>query len=106
MSKAPVALTLVLGSISLPGLNGYLEMQQLQKAGLSLVQIFKAATINNAREFKLDSQLGTIEPEKIANLVLLKKSPLESVDAYDSIVTVWVQGRPASRGSLAANSSK
>jgi imidazolonepropionase-like amidohydrolase len=91
---------------NLPGLNGYLEMQQLQKAGLSLVQIFKAATINNAREFKLDSQLGTIEPGKIANLVLLKKSPLESVDAYDSIVTVWVQGRPASRGSLAANSSK
>jgi imidazolonepropionase-like amidohydrolase len=91
---------------NLPGLNGYLEMQQLQKAGLSLVQIFKAATINNAREFKLDSQLGTIEPGKIANLVLLTKSPLESVDAYDSIVTVWVQGRPASRGSLAANSSK
>jgi imidazolonepropionase-like amidohydrolase len=47
-------------------------MQQLQKAGLSLVQIFEAATINNAREFKLDSQLGTIEPGKIANLVLLK----------------------------------
>jgi imidazolonepropionase-like amidohydrolase len=91
---------------NLPGLNGYLEMQQLQKAGLSLVQIFKAATINNAREFKLDSQVGTIEPGKIANLVLLRKSPLESVDAYDSIVTVWVQGRPASRGSLAANSSK
>jgi len=81
-------------------------MQQLQKAGLSLVQIFKAATINNAREFKLDSQVGTIEPGKIANLVLLKKSPLESVDAYDSIVTVWVQGRPVSRRSLAANSSK
>jgi hypothetical protein len=51
---------------NLPGLNGYLEMHQLQQAGLSLTQIFKAATINNAREFKLDSQLGTIEPGKIA----------------------------------------
>ena len=91
---------------NLPGLNGYLEMQQLQRAGLSLEQIFRAATINNAREFKLASQLGTIEPGKIANLVLLKKSPLESVDAYDSIVTVWVHGKPASRDSLAANSSK
>jgi imidazolonepropionase-like amidohydrolase len=91
---------------NLPGLNGYLEMQQMQKAGLSLKQIFRAATINNAREFKLDSQIGTIEPGKIANLILLKKSPLESVDAYDSIVTVWVHGRPISRDSLAANSSK
>jgi len=91
---------------NLPGLNGYLEMQQLQKAGASLVQIFKAATINNAREFRLDSQVGTIEPGKIANLILLKKSPLETVEAYDSIVTVWVRGKAVSRDSLAAASSK
>jgi imidazolonepropionase-like amidohydrolase len=90
---------------NLPGLNGYLEMQQLQNAGLSLVQIFKAATISNARKFKLDSQVGSIEPGKIANLVLLKQSPLESMDAYDSITTVWVHGKPASRESLAVNSS-
>jgi len=91
---------------NLPGLNGYLEMQQLQRSGLSLKQIFRAVTLNNAREFKLDSQLGTIEPGKTANLVLLKKSPLESVDAFDSIVTLWVHGRPISSDSLAANSSK
>jgi imidazolonepropionase-like amidohydrolase len=91
---------------NLPGLNGYLEMQQLQKAGLSLAQIFKATTINNAREFKLDAQLGTVEPGKVANLVLLKKSPLEGLDAYDSIVTVWLHGKPISRDSLAVNSNK
>jgi hypothetical protein len=91
---------------NLPGLNGYLEMQQLQKAGLSLQQIFRAATINNARKLKIDSQVGTIEPGKIANLVLLKESPLQRVDAYDSIVTVWVHGRPASRGSLAISPNK
>lgn len=83
-----------------------MEMQQLQHAGLSLKQIFQAATINNARKFKLESQVGTIEPGKIANLVLLKKSPLESVDAYDSIVTVWVHGRAMSREALAADASK
>ena len=91
---------------NLPGLNGYLEMQQLKKAGLSLEQIFRAATINNAREFKIDSQVGTIEPGKIANLVLLKKSPLESIDAYDSIVTIWVHGKQVSRDNLAANAVK
>ena len=88
---------------NLPGLNGYLEIEQLHEAGLSLDQIFRALTINNAREFKLDSQVGTIEPGKIANLVLLRKSPLESVDAYDTIVTVWVRGKPISRDSVAAN---
>jgi hypothetical protein len=89
-----------------PGLNGYLEMQQLHEAGLSLEQIFRAATISNAREFRLDSQVGSIAPGKIANLVLLRKSPLESVDAYDTIVTVWVHGQPINRDSLAANSSR
>jgi len=90
---------------NLPGLNGYLEMQQLRKAGLSLQQIFKAATLNNARKLKVDSQVGTIEPGKVANLVLLKKSPLETVDAYDSIVTVWVHGNQISRNRLAANAA-
>jgi imidazolonepropionase-like amidohydrolase len=85
---------------NLPGLNGYLEMHQLQKAGMSLEQIFKAATINNAREFRIDSEVGTIEPGKVANLILLKKSPLESVDAYDSITTVWVHGKAVSRDDL------
>jgi imidazolonepropionase-like amidohydrolase len=91
---------------NLPGLNGYLEMQQLHEAGLSLEQIFKAATINNAREFRLDSQVGSIEPGKLANLVLLRKSPLESVDAYDQIITVWVHGKPISRDSLAVSPNK
>jgi imidazolonepropionase-like amidohydrolase len=53
---------------NLPGLNGYLEMKQLERAGMSLAQIFRAATTNNAREFKMEGQLGSIEPGKIANL--------------------------------------
>jgi imidazolonepropionase-like amidohydrolase len=90
---------------NLPGLNGYLEMQQLHKAGLSLAQIFKASTINNAMKLKLDAQLGTIEPGKVANLLLLEKSPLESVDAYDTIDTIWIHGQLISRTSLSALSA-
>ena len=77
---------------NLPGLNGYMEMQRLRKAGLSLAQIFRAATISNAQKFKIDAQVGTIEPGKVANLVLLERSPLENVEAYDSIVTVCSSG--------------
>ena len=81
-------------------------MKKLQKAGMSLAQIFRAATINNAREFKMESQLGSIEPGKIANLVLMKKSPLKSVDAYASITTVWVHGKAVPRDGLAVNSNR
>src|SRR5580698_10561794 len=89
---------------NLPGLNGFLEMKQLQRAGMTLKQIFRAATIGNAREFKLESQIGTIEPGKVANLVLMTKNPLETIDAYDSITTVLVHGKPISRKDLAADS--
>ena len=68
---------------------------------MSLQQIFRAATINNAREFKLESQIGTIEPGKVANLVLMTKNPLETIEAYDSITTVFLHGKPISRGDLA-----
>jgi len=91
---------------NLPGLNGYLEMQQLHNAGLSLRQIFQAATINNARKLKLDSQLGTIEPGKAANLLLLTKSPLSSIDAYDAISVVFVHGQPIPRDTLVAPKSQ
>lgn len=85
---------------NIPGLNGYLEMQDLHNAGLSLAQLFKAATINNARTFRIDAQVGTIEAGKVANLVLMKMSPLDDIRAYDNIDTVWVRGKQAARGSL------
>jgi imidazolonepropionase-like amidohydrolase len=91
---------------NLPGLNGFLEMKQLQRAGMSLKQIFRAATISNAREFKLESQIGTIEPGKVANLVLMRKNPLETIDAYDSITTVFVHGKPIPRNDLAASTNE
>jgi imidazolonepropionase-like amidohydrolase len=88
---------------NLPGLNGFLEMKQLQKAGMSLAQIFRAATINNAREFKMESQIGTVAVGKVANLVLLKANPLKTIDAYDSITTIFVHGKPIPRECLAAS---
>lgn len=88
---------------NLPGLNGYREMRQLHAAGMSLAQIFKAATINNARTFKLDAELGSIEVGKAANLLLMKTSPLDEVGAYDSVLTLWVRGRQTARAALAAD---
>ncbi|MCC6073302.1 amidohydrolase family protein [Massilia sp. GCM10020059] len=87
---------------NLPGLNGYLEMRRLHQAGLSLEQVFRAATINNARTFRLDAEVGTIEKGKKANLLLMKMSPLQDLAAYDNIVTVWIGGKEVERASLAA----
>ena len=87
---------------NLPGLNGYLEMQRLVAANVSLRQIFEAATLNNAKVFGLANQIGTIETGKRANLLLLSRSPLESVEAYDTIRSVWIGGRRLEPESLEA----
>lgn len=76
-----------------PGLNAYLEMQRLVAAKMSLRQLLEAATINNAKAFGLLDRIGTIEPGKRANLLLLSRSPLESVEAYDSIRWLWIGGQ-------------
>ena len=87
---------------NLPGLNGYMEMQRLVAAKMSLRQLLEAATINNAKAFGLADRVGTIETGKRANLLLLSRSPLESVEAYDSIRSVWIGGRRLDPASLEA----
>ncbi|WP_116770063.1 amidohydrolase family protein [Maribacter litoralis] len=85
-----------------PGYNGYLEMKTMYKAGISLKEILKSATINNARTFKLDSDYGTIENGKIANLVVLKQNPLKSIKAYNNIEYVIVRGKVVKREILSS----
>lgn len=83
-----------------PGLNGRLEMQDWAEAGAPLAQILRAATLDNAKALGLEREIGSIEVGKRADLVLLQANPLESVKAYDSIVTVFLNGEPIERDSL------
>jgi imidazolonepropionase-like amidohydrolase len=85
-----------------PGLNGLLEMRHWIAAGVREGALFRALTIENARAFGLDRDIGTIEPGKIAHLLLLRENPLETVDAYDTIEVVIVGGEPVQRERLSA----
>jgi len=86
-----------------PGYNGYLELRELEAAGLSTKQLLSAATIENARFFGL-ADYGTVEPGKVASLLLLRSDPLVSTAAFDTIETVIVKGRVVQREELSAQS--
>jgi imidazolonepropionase-like amidohydrolase len=88
-----------------PGLNGRMEMNDLIAAGISREKLFRALTIDNARALRLDDRIGTVEPGKDANLLLLRADPLQSVEAYDSIETVFLHGQPISRAALSARNT-
>jgi imidazolonepropionase-like amidohydrolase len=83
-----------------PGLNGRLELQDWADAGAPLGLILRAATIDNATALGLSRELGSIEVGKRADLLLLGKNPLESISAYDSIETVFLDGEPIARETL------
>lgn len=86
-----------------PGLNGWMEMKRQIEAGLTPAQIFKAATLSNAAVLGLERKVGSVQAGRIANLLLLRKNPAETVDAYDEIVTVILRGRVVDRAELTAN---
>jgi imidazolonepropionase-like amidohydrolase len=83
-----------------PGLNGRLEIQNWADAGAPLPLILRTATLDNAIAMGLSRDLGTIEVGKRADLLLLKQNPLASVSAYDSIETIFLNGKPIARGEL------
>jgi imidazolonepropionase-like amidohydrolase len=86
-----------------PGLNGWLEMQRLIDAGLTPAQVFRAATLSNAQALGLSREVGTVQAGKRANLLLLRKNPAQTIQAYDEIVKVILHGRVLDRSELAAN---
>ncbi len=69
------------------------ELQSMHLAGLTNAQILKAATINPAIGFGRDKQWGSIEKGKFADMLLLNKNPLESLQNLDSIALVFKQGQ-------------
>jgi imidazolonepropionase-like amidohydrolase len=88
-----------------PGLNGRLELDNLIAGGVSEEKLFRILTIDNARAIGLDDEIGTVEPGKAANLLLLSANPLEGVAAYDTIGTVFLHGRPIPRETLSARNT-
>jgi imidazolonepropionase-like amidohydrolase len=88
-----------------PGLNGWLEMHRLIDAGETPAQIFNSATLVNARAFRLDRDIGTVQVGKRANLLLLRQDPMQTIDAYAGIVKVILNGRVLDPGDLAASAA-
>nr|WP_321237567.1 amidohydrolase family protein [uncultured Psychroserpens sp.] len=77
----------------LPGYSIHEEMQLLELGGMDRMKIIEMTTRNAARMLNVSDRLGTIEVGKLADLVLLDKNPLDSIENTLSINLVVKNGK-------------
>jgi imidazolonepropionase-like amidohydrolase len=75
------------------GYNEHREIELMVKAGLTPMQAIVAATGGAARVMKLDQQLGTLQPGKWADFIVLSGNPLTDIRNTRQIDSVWIAGR-------------
>jgi imidazolonepropionase-like amidohydrolase len=83
-----------------PGFSLHEELQRFVDAGFTPLEALQTATLNPARFFGMESQLGTVEPGKLADLVLFSANPLENIANTQKIAGVVVNGRYFDRTQL------
>jgi hypothetical protein len=82
---------------TLPGMSLHEELEELVDAGFTPFEALRISTTNTYEFLGEFADAGTIEPGKIANLVLLDESPLVSISNTRTIYGVMTQKRWISR---------
>ena len=86
----------------IPGVSLHRELARLVDAGLTPLAALQAATINPARFLGRLAELGTVEPGKLADLVVLDRDPRLDIAGTRAIAAVITAGRYLSRAELDA----
>lgn len=83
-----------------PGFSLHDELARLVESGLTPMEALQAATLNPARYFDRLKDLGTVQPGKLADLVLLDANPLQDIHNTTKIRAVFANGRFYDRAAL------
>lgn len=90
------------GGWVIPGVSMHQEFDLLEEAGLSPLKILQMTTLAPAQFLKRESTMGTVEPGRDADLVLLDRNPIESAQNLHGIHAVVRGGRLYSSADLEA----
>jgi len=75
------------------GYSEHVELELMTRAGLTPMQALVSATGGAARVTKLDQHLGTLQPGKWADFIVLAANPLTDIRHTRKIDSVWIGGR-------------
>jgi imidazolonepropionase-like amidohydrolase len=82
------------------GADLHRELEQLRAAGLSNADVLRAATTSPVEYFGLEREYGSVEPGKVADLVLLDANPLDDIRNTRRIEAVIFNGNLYDRAAL------
>ena len=82
------------------GLGAHWEIWKFVRGGMPPLDALKTATVNPARYLGLDGDIGTIEPGKLADLLIVDGNPLEDIRDTDKVAYVMLNGRLYQGGTL------
>lgn len=77
----------------LQGLGYHWELWAIQAGGLSEHDALRVGTALGARAIGLDNDIGTVQPGKLADLVILDRNPLDDIRNTNSVRMVMKNGR-------------
>jgi imidazolonepropionase-like amidohydrolase len=83
-----------------PGFSLHEELQRFVAAGFTPLEALQTATLNPARFFQMEAQLGTIEKGKFADMVFLDANPLEDIRNTQKVTGVILNGTYFSKADL------
>ena len=67
--------------------------KMMAQGGMTPIEALRTATINPAITLGLDDYIGSLEVNKLADLIVLDKNPLENILNTESIKYTMVNGR-------------
>jgi imidazolonepropionase-like amidohydrolase len=79
--------------LGIPGYSLHTELELLVRSGLTPLEALHAATVQPARFFGLEGELGLIQPGMLADLALLEANPLDDITNTRRIRRVPSGGR-------------
>jgi imidazolonepropionase-like amidohydrolase len=68
------------------------EMELMVESGIAPMQVIVGATLDNAKFFRAGARIGSIEPGKLADLILIEGDVLRDITAIRRIRSVMLNG--------------
>ncbi|KAB2915189.1 MAG: amidohydrolase family protein [Bacteroidetes bacterium] len=75
------------------GIGAHWELWMLAQGGMSAMEAIRSATMNGAQYIGMGDQIGSLEPGKLADLLIMDKNPLDTITNTESLRYTMINGR-------------